>query len=364
MNEILKIENVIKSFGKVQVLNDINLSCSEGEFISLLGPSGCGKTTILRILAGLEQQTAGSVYINGKNMEGIPPYKRGNGMVFQNYALFPHLTVKENILFGLKHNSFNKNQRNMMIEKMIPLMHLDGLENRYPREMSGGQQQRVALARGLVLQPNLLLLDEPLSNLDAKLRKEMQVEIRNIQKSLNVTAVFVTHDQEEAMVMSDRIAVMNKGVICQIGTPNELYDRPKTRFVASFIGTANILEGISLGANADGLMKVKIGTDVVFVDTGAIINSGDKVLLSLRPERIMLRKKADSFANDLNIQQCRIISKSYLGKSTKFQVQLNDGTCVNVERPADSSAVLIEAGDDAFIGWGMTAGICIEEDDM
>jgi len=361
MEEVLRIENLVKSFGDVNVLKHIDLAVQEGEFISLLGPSGCGKTTMLRILAGLEEPTSGRIIVKGNDMKGIPPYKRYNGMVFQNYALFPHLTVEQNILFGLQMHSVEKKQARTMVQDVIELTHLQGLEKRYPREMSGGQQQRVALARALVLHPNLLLLDEPLSNLDAKLRKEMQIEIRNIQQKLHVTTVFVTHDQEEALVMSDRIAVMNRGVIEQVGKPDELYEFPATKFVANFIGTANILEG-KLVEDLDGsLGKVELGSDTVVITNRQHVKVGDTVMFSLRPERITLRKDGNSLGAGWNIQKGKIQSKNYLGKSTKFQILLESGTIVSVERPADSSALSLQSGEDAYIGWRPEAGLGIFE---
>ncbi|MCI1823795.1 MAG: ABC transporter ATP-binding protein [Megasphaera sp.] len=360
MDEILKVEKLVKSFGNVKVLKDINLSVGKGEFISLLGPSGCGKTTMLRILAGLETPTSGRVLVNGQDMKGIPPYKRYNGMVFQNYALFPHMTVEQNIIFGLTMHHMDKTKIKTMVKDAIGLTHLENLEKRYPREMSGGQQQRVALARALVLQPNLLLLDEPLSNLDAKLRKEMQIEIRNIQKKLHVTTVFVTHDQEEALVMSDRIAVMNKGVIEQFGVPNDLYEKPETKFVANFIGTANILEGKLVEVMDDSMAVVLLGDDAVKIQNRQHIKPGENAMFSLRPERVMLREDGSTFSTEKqNIQQCRIINKNYLGKSTKFQVELKNGVVISVERPADSSAISLSPGDEAFIGWKATDGLGI-----
>ena len=359
MEEVLKIENLVKVFGSVNVLKDINLTAQEGEFISLLGPSGCGKTTMLRILAGLEEATSGRILVKGKDMAGIPPYKRYNGMVFQNYALFPHLTVEQNIMFGLQMHSVDNGKAKAMIREIVAMTHLEGLEKRYPREMSGGQQQRVALARALVLHPNLLLLDEPLSNLDAKLRKEMQLEIRNIQQKMHVTTVFVTHDQEEALVMSNKIAVMNKGIIEQFGKPDELYEKPQTKFVANFIGTANILEGDLVEELDNCFAKVKVGTDVVIMHNVQHRKVGEKAIFSLRTERIVLRREAASFTPGWNVQKCSVQNKEYLGKSTKFQVVLENGTAMFVERPADSSALGLQIGAEAYIGWKMENGLGI-----
>ncbi len=359
MEEVLKIENLVKSFGDVRVLKNINLATEEGSFISLLGPSGCGKTTMLRILAGLEQSTSGRILVKGKDMAGIPPHKRYNGMVFQNYALFPHLTVEQNIRFGLQMYNVDSGKAKSMVSEIIAMTHLEGLEKRYPREMSGGQQQRVALARALVLRPNLLLLDEPLSNLDARLRKEMQIEIRNIQKKLHVTTVFVTHDQEEALVMSDKIAVMNKGIIEQFGSPKNLYEKPETKFVANFIGTANILEGDLVEELDSAFAKVKLGEDVVIMKNQQQIKVGARAMFSLRPERIVLRRDAASFTPGWNVQQGIVQNSDYLGKSTKFQIVLQNGAVISVERPADSSALSLQLGEDVYIGWEKEAGLGI-----
>ncbi|MEM2414106.1 MAG: ABC transporter ATP-binding protein, partial [Sulfolobales archaeon] len=240
----IELVQVSKRFGKVLAVDKVSVEIEKGEFFTFLGPSGCGKTTTLRIIAGLEIPDEGRVIMDGADITYLPPHKRDTAMVFQNYALWPHMTVFENVAYGLKVRKYPKEEIRRKVKEVLELVRLEGLEDRYPTQLSGGQQQRVALARALVVEPKALLLDEPLSNLDAKLRIEMREELKRIQKSLNITAVYVTHDQEEAMVLSDRIAVMNRGRVVQIGSPEELYGRPKTLFVATFIGKYNILEGV------------------------------------------------------------------------------------------------------------------------
>lgn len=344
----LEIKELYKSFGDVTVLKGINLDVAEGEFISLLGPSGCGKTTLLRIIAGLSDLTSGAVYVNGKNMEGIPPHARTNGMVFQNYALFPHMTVEQNIAYGLKMRKEKKEDIAKAVKWGLELIHLEGLERRYPKELSGGQQQRVALVRALVLHPTLLLLDEPLCNLDAQLRKEMRIEIRNIQKKLNVTTIFVTHDQEEALTMSDRIAVMNKGVIEQLGTPTELYENPKTQFVANFIGSTNIISGRITEELGENLFHVDIQGSLVKAECSFDAKVGDEVTFSLRPERIVLTEKPDDGKNSI---ACQVVNRIYLGASIRFVVALNDGRTFSVDVPSLDKASSLLVGDGAYMNW-------------
>ena len=238
----IKIKNLSKSFGDVEVLKNINLEVEEGEFFSLLGPSGCGKTTLLRILAGFEYPSEGEVFFDDANVTSLPPNLRPSNMVFQNYAIFPHINVQRNIEFGLRKENLSKAEMGERVENALKMVQLEGYENRYSNQLSGGQRQRIALARALVKQPKVLLLDEPLGALDKKLREEMQIELRNLQKSLGITFIFVTHDQEEAMTMSDRIAVMDEGNILQVSPPREIYHNPKNKFVSQFIGNINILD--------------------------------------------------------------------------------------------------------------------------
>jgi putative spermidine/putrescine transport system ATP-binding protein len=286
----LNIEHVRKSFGATTVVQDFNLDVDKGEFISFLGPSGCGKTTMLRIVAGFEQPSAGRIVVGGKDVTGLKPNQRNIGMVFQAYALFPNMTVAQNIGFGLKVAGRPKAEIDARVAEMLSLIKLGEFGSRYPYQLSGGQQQRVALARALAPKPRLLLLDEPLSALDAKVRVSLRDEIRAIQRELGITTIFVTHDQEEAMSMSDRIVVMNAGRADQVGAPFEVYNRPATRFVAGFVGTLNVLDAV-VKDPASGAVEIG-GVPVALARTVADAKSGDRVSLALRPETISMTKEA------------------------------------------------------------------------
>lgn len=347
MKDSLVIKDLEKKFGDVEVLRKINLDVKEGEFVSLLGPSGCGKTTTLRIIAGLLDATSGEVCINGTNVENIPVHKRNNGMVFQNYALFPHMTVAQNVEFGLKQQKIPKAERKKKVKEGLELVHLEWLGNRYPKQLSGGQQQRVALARALVLKPNLLLLDEPLSNLDAKLREEMQVEIRNIQKKLNVTTIFVTHDQKEALSMSDKIAVMNKGMIEQYGTPEEIYENPMTEFVATFLGYSNLVRG-TVEAGEGKYLRVSSNFGSIKIMDQEGLNIGDKILGSVRPERITLSKNP---VNTGNCVECSVIERVYVGNSIQYTVNTVTDVNVLITVAAPDESNDLPVGEKGYIQW-------------
>ncbi len=278
----LELEHLEKSFGPNKVVKNFNLKIEKGEFISLLGPSGCGKTTVLRMVAGFETPTSGSIRIDGEDVVGLKPNRRNIGMMFQAYALFPNLTVAQNVAFGLKVAGVGKAESDARVTEMLELIGLPELGDRYPFQLSGGQQQRVALARALAVQPRVLLLDEPLSALDAKIRVSLREEMRAIQRRLGITTIFVTHDQEEALSMSDRVVVMHQGIADQIGTPFEIYNRPATKFVANFVGTLNTLEGEVLDA-ASGRVKIE-GNEVTL---GRAVPTG-KITLAARPEMISL----------------------------------------------------------------------------
>lgn len=286
---ILELKNVNKVFGNVNVINNINLKFKKGEFITFLGPSGCGKTTLLRMIAGFYEADKGDILLNGDKIDNLPPYKRNTPMVFQEYALFPHMNIYENISYGLKLQKVSKEEIDKRVKNVLELMQLTGLENRYPNQMSGGQQQRVAIARALVMNPDLLLLDEPLSNLDAKLRESVRVELRLIQKKLGINMIYVTHDQQEALSMSDKIVVLNKGVVDQYGTPREIYFKPKTKFVADFIGTTNFIE-TNIKAIEGSNVIINYGTEELNVATDEKVSVGDNVFISIRPESIELSK--------------------------------------------------------------------------
>ncbi|WP_320200558.1 ABC transporter ATP-binding protein [Agrobacterium sp. rho-13.3] len=277
----LTLHNIKKSFGQVQVVHDFNMAIEQGEFVSFLGPSGCGKTTILRMIAGFETPSDGSIVINGKDQTTLKPNQRNIGMVFQAYALFPNMNVYENVAFGLKVAGKPKAEIDARVKEMLALIHLEHLADRYPYQMSGGQQQRVALARALAPKPQVLLLDEPLSALDAKIRVSLREEIRHIQRKLGITTIFVTHDQEEALSISDRIVVMNSGHADQIGSPFEIYNKPATRFVASFVGTLNLIDATVLDASTN---TIQIGNQQASLKQPIGKGNGEKVTVALRPE--------------------------------------------------------------------------------
>ena len=312
----LSIQHVKKSFGENTVVQDFNLDVEPGEFVSFLGPSGCGKTTVLRMVAGFEEPTAGRIFIGGKDVTNLKPNQRNIGMVFQAYALFPNLTVAQNIAFGLKVAGVNKADQDKRVAEMLNIIKLPQLGDRYPYQLSGGQQQRVALARALAPSPKLLLLDEPLSALDAKVRVALRDEIRAIQKRLGITTIFVTHDQEEALSISDRIAVMYGGVAEQVATPFEIYNRPATKFVANFVGTLNVLEGTVVDS---ALGRVRVNNDEIAVK-GSLNGSknGDLVSLALRPEAMAL---GDYAGHDAELHG-QIADVNFLGSVIRVRVDL------------------------------------------
>lgn len=288
---MVELKNVTKCFGNFTAVADVSLSIRAGEFLTLLGPSGCGKTTLLRMISGFETPTSGRVHIDGQDVTELPPYRRNVNQVFQNYALFPHLTVQENIAFGLRMQKRRKSEIAERVKGAAELVSLTGLESRMPHELSGGQRQRVALARALVCEPKVLLLDEPLSALDAKLRHRMQVELKHLQKKVGITFVFVTHDQEEALTMSDRIAVVNKGRIEQIGSPSEIYHSPSSAFVADFVGQTNILSAELLGEEG-AYIRVRLAPGVeVSMERDRVPPGLSRFLVSVRPEKIHLSKR-------------------------------------------------------------------------
>jgi len=289
----VKLVNVTKRFGRVVAVNKVTLAVEHGEFFTLLGPSGCGKTTTLRVIAGLEYADEGRIIFDNTDVTNLPPYKRGTGMVFQNYALWPHMTVFDNIAYGLKIKKLPKDEVRRRVREVLDLIKLTGMERRYPTQLSGGQQQRVALARALVIEPKVLLLDEPLSNLDAKLRVEMREEIQRIQRKLGITAIYVTHDQEEAMVISDRIAILNQGTVMQIGTPQELYKRPRNLFVATFLGRYTLVEGLVKEVSPEGLVMLHTPSIKLLGIVTAQefrLREGDKAIAIIRPHAFKFYK--------------------------------------------------------------------------
>ncbi|HET6248595.1 MAG TPA: ABC transporter ATP-binding protein [Tepidisphaeraceae bacterium] len=296
MDKMVELQHVTKRFGDFVAVAGVDLDIRGGEFLTLLGPSGCGKTTLLRMISGFETPTEGKVLLAGKDVTALPPYRRDVNQVFQSYALFPHLSVWKNVAFGLEMKHVPRGEIRTRVDRAIEMVSLAGFEKRKPSQLSGGQKQRVALARGLVCEPKVLLLDEPLAALDAKLRRLMQIELKRLQSRLGITFLFVTHDQEEALVMSDRIAVVNKGKIEQIGAVSEIYHRPATPFVADFLGQANVLETSVAGKTAAGAELICKGDIRLTIDAAAV-DSQAKVLISVRPEKIRLSRRALAGAN-------------------------------------------------------------------
>ncbi|UZD49234.1 ABC transporter ATP-binding protein [Peribacillus frigoritolerans] len=349
----VEIKGAFKQFGANVVLNGIDLEVKQGELLTLLGPSGCGKSTTLNLIAGFLDPDRGEVHIKGNNVTKVPPYKRDLGMVFQTYSLFPHMTVYENLSFGLKLRKVGKAEQKKKISKALELVKMSGLENRYPRELSGGQRQRVAISRALVVEPELLLLDEPLSNLDAKLRHELRAEIKRLQKEIGVTTIFVTHDQEEALSMSDRVVVMNAGKIEQISTPTEIYNHPKTEFVFQFIGKSNCFEG-NVSAVDKRKVAVKIGSDITHVDTNNVmgnesdLKTGDEVKLYIRPEKLQIVSLDEKSSSPLDFHRAKISQMNYLGTSWEINVLLQ-GKSIQVLTSAINSSW--QNGSEVLIGW-------------
>jgi len=326
----LSLQKVTKVFakrgetGEVTAVRDADLEIQKGELVTLLGPSGCGKTTTLRMIAGFEFPTSGKIILDGEDINPLPPHKRDMSMVFQSYAIFPHLNVFENIAYGLNVQRLSKDVIERRVGKVLELVHLEGYGQRAPTQLSGGQQQRVALARALVMEPKVLLMDEPLSNLDAKLREEMRTEIRRIQKELNITSVYVTHDQIEAMTLSDRIVVMNLGLIEQVGTPVEMYRYPASRFVANFIGRANFVDGI-IQERGQGALTVKtLGEVVRLKDVVRTFKADEAVTLIVRPEMVRVKKTGELFKG--------VVRRAvYLGDVCEYDVEVSGQLLTGLE---------------------------------
>jgi spermidine/putrescine ABC transporter ATP-binding subunit len=349
MTPALELRGLGKRYGAVVAVDDVTLAVPEGRLVFLLGPSGCGKTTTLRMVAGFAQPDTGEVWIRGRRADGLPPERRGLGMVFQHYALFPHLTVGENVAFGLRMRRVPAAERRERVERALGLVQLSGFEARYPRALSGGQQQRVALARAIVVEPTLLLLDEPLSHLDLKLRTEMRSEIRALQRTLGIGTIFVTHDQEEAMTMADEIAVMAAGRIVQVGTPTALYERPATRFVAGFIGEANVETATVTARVAPGVWQVHAaGLPVVACGAGDW-QPGDRVAVVLRPERITLARESLG-ATKPNVVAGKVEECVFRGALRRYRVRLPDGRLWSVDEPVTGVAA-VAVGASVELRW-------------
>ena len=324
----VRLDRVTKRFGDFTAVDDLSLEIRQGEFFSLLGPSGCGKTTTLRMIGGFEEVTDGIVYLGDQDVTGLPPFKRDANTVFQNYALFPHLSVFENVAFGLRRRKVPVGEIRGQVAALLKLVELRGYEERRPTQLSGGQQQRVALARALINHPRVLLLDEPLGALDLKLRKQMQVELKGIQSEIGITFIFVTHDQEEAMTMSDRIAVMRQGKIEQLGAPEELYERPQTEFVAGFLGVSNLLDAeVVRRDDRFAELRLKDGTMLRAPSSGA--NGGARVRIGVRPEKLRVlpiaEGQAEPSSGDTNAIEGVVFDASYIGVSTQYIIETKDG---------------------------------------
>jgi spermidine/putrescine transport system ATP-binding protein len=323
----IRLDRVSKHFHDVVAVDDLSLDILRGEFFSMLGPSGCGKTTTLRMIAGFEDASAGAIYLGGNDVTSLPPFRRDVNTVFQNYALFPHLTVYDNVAFGPRRKHMSESEVRASVGRMLDLVQLRGYDRRKPNQMSGGQQQRVALARALINHPRVLLLDEPLGALDLKLRKQMQIELKRIQTEVGITFVYVTHDQEEAMTMSDRIAVMRAGKVEQLGTAEDLYERPATEFVAGFLGVSNLLEG-RVDQLSDGVAVVALadGRQVRVPSRGGECVPGQNVLIGVRPEKLRIGPATSDgdAGSDTNVLEGSVVDASYVGVSTQYLVRIGD----------------------------------------
>lgn len=342
-NIIIKIKNVQKSYGNNHVVKKLNLDIKEGEFLTLLGPSGCGKTTTLRMIAGFETITQGTIIVQGENVENKKPNERDVNTVFQNYALFPHMNIFNNVAFGLVEKKVNKKEIKKRVDEMLELVQLKGFEKRMPAQISGGQKQRVAIARALINNPKVLLLDEPLGALDLKLRKQMQFELKHLQKKLGITFIYVTHDQEEALTMSDRIAVMNGGVLEQIDTPKEIYNNPKTKFVADFIGESNIFEAYVEGVHEDYINVTMESGKTKLYETGFI--NEEMIYICIRPENL---KCSTEPIKDFTIKGF-IKEHIFIGSTNKIIIELPNAQILKMTSTAEIK--LLPIGTQVYVYW-------------
>ncbi len=356
----VSIKNLTKTFGEKVAVNDVSLSIYKGELFSLLGHSGCGKTTLLRMLAGFESPTSGKIFIDGIDMTDTPAYKRPVSMVFQSYALFPHMTVEQNVAFGLIQEGMGKNEIQDRVNTYLKLVQMSGYENRKPHQLSGGERQRVALARSLVKQPKLVLLDEPLAALDKKLRERTQLELVNIQEKVGVTFIMVSHDQEEAMTMSTRIGVMNEGRMFQVGRPTEIYEYPNSKYIANFIGSVNLFDGLIIEERSDHvIVKSTMLEKNLYVNHSASVPVGAQISVAVRPEKVVLSLKEPE--GEYNWTSGIVQDIAYLGDVSIYYVKLNSGkivlaTVANLVRVAERP---IQWDDQVYLRWKPENGIVL-----
>ena len=355
---LLEIRGIEKSFGDNKVLKGINLDLQKGEFFTLLGSSGCGKTTLLRILGGLEQPDAGQNILRGEDITDVPANKRNINTVFQNYALFPYMNVFNNIAYGLKIKKVTKNEIKDRVKEMLELIQLPGFENRMPDQLSGGQKQRIATARALINKPDILLLDEPLGALDLKLRKQMQIKLKELQKKLGITFVYVTHDQEEALNMSDRIGVMNNGVFEQIDTPENIYNKPQSRFVADFIGDTNLLDATVDSGDTDDNYKLRIKDEYIFIKTDKNLKKGDPISFSIRPERIRFSYKENGTDKNIFHLSGKIKNNHFVGAILRTTVHLDNGIDIILNN-GQEGGVFPEIGREVWVTWNVEDAVAV-----
>jgi iron(III) transport system ATP-binding protein len=354
----VRLQNIVKQFGTTMAVDHVYVNVREGEFFTFLGPSGCGKSTTLRIIAGFERPDSGEVYFDNRRMNEVPPEKRNTGMVFQNYAIWPHMTVFENVAFGLEMRKMPSEQQNTKVLETLDMVELEGLEQRIPDQLSGGQQQRVALARALVIEPDVLLLDEPLSNLDAKLRVEMRTEIRKLQKRVGITTIYVTHDQKEALAVSDRIAVMNRGKIEQIGSPTSIYEQPANQFVADFIGLINLFSGTVSELTDDRVRITTSSGQDIMANNFENITEGMTIIIAVRPENMEVRSPSYKDPRQ-NLINGVIEGVEYQGDIVRYKIRANEIT-LNTDQYAPAGKKIFNLNDSITVCFDRDAVSLIE----